>query len=119
VHVFRDIEKVSAGGEIKTSFTMLELPGKPRGEVDVKKDYPSTALNITAARVGDTAFVGIGCEVLTEIGREIKDASPYRHTFVITHCNGAACYLVPEHLCIQGGMRSKAAPLVLKRPTWL
>jgi hypothetical protein len=110
VHVFRDIEKVSAGGEIKTSFTMLELPGKPRGEVDVKKDYPSTALNITAARVGDTAFVGIGCEVLTEIGREIKDASPYRHTFVITHCNGAAGYLVPEHLCIQGGYEVRSSP---------
>ena len=29
VHVFRDIEKLSAGGEIKTSFTTLELPGAP------------------------------------------------------------------------------------------
>jgi len=110
VHVFRDINKVSAGGEIKTSFTTLKLPGKPRGEVDVKKDYPSTALNITAARVGDTAFVGIGCEVLTEIGRAVKDASPYRHTFVITHCNGAAGYLAPEHLYIEGGYEVRSSP---------
>ncbi len=121
VHVFRDINKVSAGGEIKTSFTTLKLPGKPRGEVSIKKDSPPAALNITAARIGDTAFVGIGCEVLTEIGRAIKDASPCRHTFVITHCNGAAGYLVPEHLYIEGGyeVRSssfapQAAALVVK-----
>ena len=110
VHVFRDIAKVSPGGEIKTSFTTLKLPGKPRGEVDVKKDYPSTALNITAARVADIAFVGIGCEVLTEIGMAIKAAAPYRHTFVITHCNGAAGYLAPEHLYIEGGYEIRSSP---------
>ena len=110
VHVFRDINKVSPGGEIKTSFTALKLPGKPRGEVVANKDYPPAALNITAARVGDVAFVGIGCEVLTEIGRAIKDASPFKHTFVITHCNGAAGYLVPEHLYIEGGYEVRSSP---------
>lgn len=110
VHVFRAINKVSPGGKINTSFTTLELPGKPRGEAKVKKDSPPAALNITAARVGDIAFVGIGCEVLTEIGMAIKDASPYKHTFVITHCNGAAGYLVPEHLYIEGGYEVRSSP---------
>jgi neutral ceramidase len=110
VHVFRGISKVSDGGEIKTSFTTLELPGKPRGEVSVKEDYPPAALNITAARLGDIAFVGIGCEVLTEIGMAIKTASPYKHTFVISHCNGAAGYLVPEHLYIEGGYEVRSSP---------
>jgi hypothetical protein len=110
VHVFRDINKVSPGGKINTSFTTLELPGKPRGEVSIKKDPPPATLNITAARVGDVAFVGIGCEVLTEIGRAIKDASPYKHTFVITHCNGAAGYLVPKNLYIEGGYEVTSSP---------
>jgi len=110
VHVFRDINKVSPGGIISTSFTTLELPGKPRGEAKVKKDSPPAELNITAARVGDVAFVGIGCEVLTQIGRAIKDASPYKHTFVITHCNGAAGYLVPEQLYIEGGYEVRSSP---------
>jgi len=110
VHVFRGINKVSPGGKINTSFTTLKLPGKPRGEVSVKKDSPPAALNITAARIGDIAFVGIGCEVLTEIGRAVKDASPYKHTFVITHCNGAAGYLVPEHLYIEGGYEVRSSP---------
>jgi len=110
VHVFRDIEEVSASGEIGTAFTTLQLPGKPRGEADRKADYPPTALNVTVARVGDIGFVGIGCEVLTEIGIAIKAASPYKHTFVITHCNGAAGYLAPEHLHIEGGYEIRSSP---------
>ena len=110
VHVFRDIEKASSGGEIKSSVTTLELPGKPRDEAGAKKDYPPTSLNIIAARVADVAFVGIGCEVLTEIGIAIKAASPYKHTFVITHCNGAAGYLAPEHLYLEGGYEIRSSP---------
>jgi len=110
VHVFRDIGKVSDGGEIATAFITLELPGKPRSEDTVEKGHPPTPLNITAARVGDIAFIGIGCEVLTEIGMSIKAASPYKHTFVISHCNGAASYLPPEHLYIEGGYEIRSSP---------
>ncbi len=42
-------------------------------------------------------------EVLTEIGMAIKAGSPCKHTFVITHCNGSAGYLPPEHLYVEGG----------------
>jgi hypothetical protein len=110
VHVLREIGKVSGGGEIKTAFVTLELPGKPRNQVTMEKDYPATTLNITAARVGDIAFVGIGAEVLTEIGMSIKAASPYKHTFVVSHCNGSAGYLPPEHLYIQGGYEINSSP---------
>jgi len=110
VHTFRNIEKVSGIGEIASAFITLELPGKPRGEDKIEKGHPSTELNITAARVGDIAFVGIGCEVLTEIGMAIKAASPYKHTFVISHCNGAAGYLPPEHLYIEGGYEIRSSP---------
>ena len=119
VHVFRNIEipvpalarkHGDGGGEIRTAFVRLELPGKPRNELAIEKDCPPTPLNITAARVGDIAFIGIGCEVLTEIGMSIKAASPYKHTFVITHCNGAAGYLPPEHLYIEGGYEIRSSP---------
>jgi hypothetical protein len=110
VHVFRDIEEVSGGGEIKTAFATLELPGKERNELTIDKDHPPTLLNITAARVGDIAFVGMGAEVLTEIGMSIKAGSPYKHTFVITHCNGSAGYLAPRHLYIEGGYEIRSSP---------
>ncbi|MHC4461472.1 MAG: neutral/alkaline non-lysosomal ceramidase N-terminal domain-containing protein [Planctomycetota bacterium] len=123
VHIFRDIDRISPGGEIKTTFAEIELPGKQRDEANAKEKSPSAkSLNISAARVGDIAFIGIGCEVLTEIGMEIKAASPYKHTFVISHCNGAAGYLPPEHLYIEGGyeVRSshfapQAADMVVKQ----
>jgi hypothetical protein len=41
--------------------------------------------------------------MLTEIGLSIKAASPFKYTFVITHCNGASGYLVPENLYKEGG----------------
>jgi len=110
VHIFRGIENVRSGGEIRTAFITLELPGKPKNEVTVPKDCPPTPLNITAARVGDIGFVGISCEVLTEIGMAIKAASPFEHTFVITHCNGAAGYLPPKHLYIEGGYEINSSP---------
>jgi len=114
VHVYRDIENLSAGGEIKSAFVTLELPGKERGELEIKKDCPPTPFNIAVARVGDIAFVGLGGEVLTEIGMSIKAASPYKHTFVITHCNGAAGYLPPEHLYVEGGYEVESSPFAPK-----
>lgn len=123
VHVFRDIERIFPGGEIKTAFVAIELPGKQREKVSTKEKSPTAkSLNITAARVGDIAFIGIGGEVLTEVGMAIKAASPYKHTFLITHCNGAAGYLPPEYVYIEGGyeVRSshfapQAADMVVKR----
>ena len=55
------------------------------------------------ARLGDIAFVGLGGEVLTEIGTAIKAGSPCKHTFIITHCNGAAGYLAPRELFVEDG----------------
>ncbi|KPK42495.1 MAG: hypothetical protein AMJ65_07545 [Phycisphaerae bacterium SG8_4] len=110
VHVFRDIDGLSEGGRIAAAFPTLELPGKPRNEGEIGNDQPPTPLNITAARIGDIGFVGLGAEVLTEIGMSIKAASPCKHTFVITHCNGAASYIAPEHLHIEGGYEIRSSP---------
>jgi neutral ceramidase len=119
VHVFRSIDELSTPGEIRSAFKTLSLPGKAEDGAASPKAHP---LNVTVARVGEVAFVGIGAEVLTEIGMEIKSASPYRHTFVITHCNGAAGYLPPKHLYVEGGyeIRSsrfgpRAAGIVVKQ----
>jgi hypothetical protein len=40
----------------------------------------------------------------------IKAGSPFKHTFVITHCNGAAGYLPPKHLYVEGGYEIKTSP---------
>ena len=110
VHVLRGIDSGAASGEIRTAIATLELPGKRKGELTIAADCPATSLNISVARVGDTCFVGLGGEILTEIGMAIKAGSPYEHTFVITHCNGTAGYLAPEHLYVEGGYEIKSTP---------
>ena len=109
VHVYRDIKELSMGGEINTEFRTVNLPSKKRNETTTQKTDETTPLNITAARVGDIAFVGFSCEMLTEIGMAIKAASPYKHTFVITHCNGGSGYLPPAHLYKEGGYEVRSS----------
>jgi hypothetical protein len=41
--------------------------------------------------------------MLTEIGMEIKHGSPFKHTFIITHCNGSSGYLPFAALYKEGG----------------
>ncbi len=108
VHVYRGIKETGPAGTIASQFATLQLPSKPRENASpVKTD---TAFNITAARLGDVAFVGLGGEVFTEIGMAIKAGSPCRHTFVITHCNGAAGYLAPKEAHVQGGYEVTTSP---------
>ncbi len=52
---------------------------------------------VQAIRIGDQAIVSMPFEVLVEIGLEIKERSPFKHTFVIELANGAYGYLpTPE-----------------------
>jgi neutral ceramidase len=103
VHVFRKVEPSSKSAEIRTEFATLELPAKRRKGRDADDASPTRELNVTVARIGDVGFVGVGCELLTEVGMTIKAGSPYEQTFMITHCNGGAGYLPPEHLYPEGG----------------
>lgn len=107
VHVSRRAEVSDSEGQVKTAFATLQLPAK---QTDDSEASPSSVpLNVTVGRVGDVAFVGLGAEVLTEIGMAIKAGSPCKHTFVITHCNGAAGYLAPKDLHVEGGYEVRSS----------
>ncbi len=54
-------------------------------------------------------MLGLGAEVLTEIGMAIKAGSPCAHTFVITHCNGSAGYLPIKDAYVQDGYEVKSS----------
>jgi hypothetical protein len=58
---------------------------------------------MTAAALGDVAFLSLDCEPLVEIGKAIKAGSPFRYTFVVTNCNGGSGYLPPAHLYPERG----------------
>jgi neutral ceramidase len=110
VHAARAAAPLSEDGTIRSSFMMLELPGKERGQTAATPEATPGTINITAARVGDLAFIGFSCEMLTEIGMAIKAASPFEQTFLITHCNGASGYLPPAHVYKEGGYEVESSP---------
>lgn len=105
VHVFRKIKDLNGGGEIVSDYAVLECPAKITEENKSLPDKPATVpVNITVARIGeDIAFVGFNVEMITEIGMEIKAGSPFKNTFIITHCNGASGYIVPKEFYKEGG----------------
>lgn len=102
VHVYRNIKVLTPGAEIETITETIELPRRIR-EGDPEGLSNTIPVRITAAKAGDAVFIGFNLEMLTEIGMAIKEASPFRHTFIITHCNGAAGYIAPAELYKEGG----------------
>lgn len=105
VHVYRGIGKTRPGGEISTLIKTVEcLRKKPTDGTQAPANQSNTVpVTITAARIGDVAFIGFNVEMFTEIGMKIKAGSPFRHTFIITHCNGYSGYLPPLELYKEGG----------------
>jgi neutral ceramidase len=124
-----------AGGAIRTALRTLMLPAKPpqhprpAGKVAdrpasgaAQGDAPAppapaappaptgVEFNLSAARLGDMAFVGLGGEVFHEIGLAIKAASPVAHTFIFTHCNGSAGYLPTAPSYDEGGYEVQTTP---------
>ena len=106
IHVFRSINEVNPGGVISTAFATIECPRRKTADNNQAEQpqSPTVPVNITVARIGDdVAFVGFNVEMLTEIGMEIKSGSPFKNTFIITHCNGSSGYLPPAELYKEGG----------------
>jgi neutral ceramidase len=103
VSVYRGIRQTGSADKIATNFVTLQLPPKPPEAGSTRERRDNASLNVTVARMGDIAFVGLGGEVCTEIGMAIKAGSPCEHTFVITHCNGSAGYLPTKEMYVQGG----------------
>jgi neutral ceramidase len=66
--------------------------------------YPDTMpIMLQVIRIGDLAIVGIPCEVFADIGLEIKKASPFPVTSVVSLANGYNGYLpTPAHHALGG-----------------
>jgi hypothetical protein len=110
VTVYRGIRQTNSVDKIATNFVTLQLPAKPPAAGSTEKKRDSVPLNVTVARIGDIAFVGLGAEVCTEIGLAIKAGSPCERTFVITHCNGSASYLPTKEMYVQDGYEVNTSP---------
>ena len=109
-HVLARMQKSVTNGPIQTAIKTLQLPRKKSTEEEASATESPASFVLTAACVGDLAFVGLGGEVFNEIGQAIKTASPFPHTFVFTHCNGAAGYVPTRTSYAEGGYEVQSSP---------
>jgi len=91
VHVVDGMRTNVTNVTIRTAAKTITVPGKSGDEESTTG--ATASMLITVARLGEIAFVGWGGEVFNEIGKAVKEKSPFGYTFVFTHCNGAAGYL--------------------------
>ena len=109
--------RVPSDEDVQKALALLELPRKEQQAINGRTE--SVARNtvtyagperpepepviIQAIRIGDQAIVSMPFEVLVEIGLEIKDKSPFPHTFTIELANGGYGYLPPPNQHKLGG----------------
>jgi len=106
IKVARDI-RTYPSGTITSAQRVITLPGKARGDSYAPRESyepgPDVRVRLSALRVGDVIFAGVSGELFTQIGMQIKALSPYKNTFIITHCNGSSGYLVTDDAYAKGG----------------
>jgi hypothetical protein len=67
---------------IKIVDRIVPLPRKPDAE---QPDDSAVPLVLKLVTLDDIAYFGVGGELVTSIGLKIKEQSPLKHTFIITH----------------------------------
>lgn len=96
--------------KIKASQRLLSLPGKKpfptRMPDQVIEQGDNVNICLTTLKIGNIVLVGIGGELMTEIGMNLKDQSPYKNTFILTHCNGSCGYLITDKALQEGGLEA-------------
>ena len=109
-HVLTTIDRTIIGSPVRSNIKTVQLPGKSRDDQQGETDGSTQPFNISVGRVGEVAFVGLSGEVFNEIGQAIKTASPFPHTFIITHCNGASGYVPTRSSYPEGGYEIRTSP---------
>ncbi len=71
--------------------------------VNFQEARPPEPVLIQAIRIGDQAILSMPFEVLVEIGLDLKEKSPFKHTFIIEIANGSYGYLPPPNQHELGG----------------
>jgi hypothetical protein len=113
VTVYRNIKETKSGGDIASLTYTLQCNHKKNDDKNASaaEKRETVPVNITAAKVGDdVAFISFSVEMLTEVGMEIKEASPFKYTFIITHANGDSGYLPPAYMYKEGGYEATSTP---------
>lgn len=104
--VARSIETFP-GGTIAAQKKTVVAKGKKRLESRAPNQQLEASddmeIHLSVLKIGNLLFAGISGELMTEIGMRIKAESPFKHTIVVTHCNGSSGYLCTDAAYPEGG----------------
>ena len=95
-----------AAGSLRALQRVIRLPKKndaPKYQIPEIDGDSDLTVRLTVIRAGQLVFVGVSGELFNEIGSSIREKSPYRNTFIVTHCNGSSGYLVTDKAYEEGG----------------
>ncbi|RLC63557.1 MAG: hypothetical protein DRI80_03615 [Chloroflexota bacterium] len=87
-----------------------------RSRVEARGGIWHVPLRVNAVRIGDLGMVTFGAETFTEIGREIKAASPAAHTIFASVSDGCIGYLPTAEAHAEGGYEVDVAPFFYRYP---
>lgn len=97
--VMKDI-KTSPKASISAVQRIISIEAKPRdnsrGLQPDRKDDGTLKVRLSVLKIGDIVLTGVSGEVFNQISVQMRKQSPYKNTFMITHCNGSSGYLVTE-----------------------
>ncbi len=86
---------------------VITLPGKAAGTSLLPQESydpgPEVNVRLSVLKIGNIVFAGISGELFNEIGAAIKELSPLKNTFIVTHCNGSSGYLITDKAYKYGG----------------
>jgi|GEM_PF-1320310 len=68
-----------------------------RGVTGGKQDERGVYSELQLIRVGDLAILGLCGEVFNEVALNLRNASPFKHTWVDSLCNDELSYLMPAY----------------------
>jgi len=110
MRVMKEIEPARTG-RIKAVQRTLSLPGKTDDAVyqqPEQKDAKGVMVRLTVLKIGTVILAGFSGELFNEIGSAVKEKSPYRDTFIVTHCNGSSGYFVTDATHEEGGYEARS-----------
>lgn len=85
---------IKASGKKTSTSRMPDVSLDPGPEVDIR---------VSSLKIGNILIAGISGELMNEIGLQVKEESPYKNTFIYTHCNGNSGYLCTDIAYKEGG----------------
>lgn len=84
-------------------------------EINDKAGSPTISAEVMGIKIGDCVLISTPVEALTEVGQNVKKASPYEHTFMAAFSNGYMHYGVPAAYYDKGGYEATECFLA---PQW-